>query len=188
MKYDSQQIAEVFEGWRRQMEGYRMPAWEDFPSLELYMDQVTVLINQYLEPFESDRSSDGVVTPAMINNYVKMKIVPAPVKKRYTKIHLAYLVMICTLKQTLSMEMIRKLVPIDLDEEEVRLTYQTFVHNQKRTYSLLLELLGKDSLFLAGNEDLRDVKDLILQSAVFSNLSRTLTRLLLTLPEKEEDC
>ena len=85
MNYDSQHFVAAFEEWRMRMEGYQLPAWEDFPALELYMDQVTVLINQYLEPFETDRNSDSTVTPAMINNYVKMKIVPPPVKKRYTK-------------------------------------------------------------------------------------------------------
>ena len=91
MNYDSQQFFAAFEEWRKRMEGYELPAWDEFPALELYMDQVTVLINQYLEPFEIDRNSDSAVTPAMINNYVKMKIVPPPVKKRYTKVHLALL-------------------------------------------------------------------------------------------------
>ena len=92
MKYDKTQFAEAFQEWIRGIEEHALPGWEAFPSLELYMDQVIALINQYLEVFEADREEkDYVVTAAMVNNYVKMKIVPAPVKKRYTKVHLAYL-------------------------------------------------------------------------------------------------
>lgn len=186
MKYDSQHITSVIGEWRRQMVGYQLPEWEDFPSLELYMDQVTILVNQYLATFDVDKTAENAVTPAMINNYVKMKIVPAPVKKRYTKIHLAYLVMVCTLKQTLSMEMIRKLLPVDLAEDELRSTYQIFVRNQKKTFEMLLELLDKKPMLALTDSEEGEVRDIVLQSAVFSNLSRTLTRMLLTLPEKEE--
>ena len=187
MNYDSQHFVAAFEEWRMRMEGYQLPAWEDFPALELYMDQVTVLINQYLEPYETDRNSDSTVTPAMINNYVKMKIVPPPVKKRYTKIHLAYLVMVCMLKQTLSMEMIRRVIPVDLEEQEVRAIYQTFVNNQKGAFGLLLDLLNKEALTTLAEGQTGEVRDMMLQAAIFSNLSRALTRLVLTLPEKEEN-
>lgn len=166
------------------MEGYRLPEWKDFPGLELYMDQVTILVNQYLTMFEADKQADNVVTPAMINNYVKMKIVPAPVKKRYTRVHLAYLVMVCTLKQTMSMDMIRKLLPVEMEEEQVRLTYQTFVENQKKTFGLLIELIdAKKIMPVEGDEG---VRDMVIQTAVFSNLSRSLTRAFLTLMENEE--
>jgi len=148
------------------------------------MDQVTILVNQYLTMFEADKQSDNVVTPAMINNYVKMKIVPAPVKKRYTRVHLAYLVMVCTLKQTMSMEMIRKLLPIEMTEDQVRLTYQTFVQNQKKTFGMLIELI--DAKKIMPTEDSDGVRDMVLQTAIFSNLSRSLTRALLTLTENEE--
>ena len=188
MKYDRRQFASAFDGWRKQMEEFSLPQWGDFPRLELYMDQVTMLVNQYLSAFDLDKTSENAVTPAMINNYVKMKIVPAPVKKRYTRIHLAYLVMVCTLKQTLSMEMIRKLLPVDLDEEEMRVAYQTFVCNQKKTFELLLDLLDKEPFIALEDGELADVRDLVLQSAIFSNLSRTLTRMMLTLQEKEENC
>lgn len=169
------------------MESYQLPEWGDFPALELYMDQVIALINQYLEVFEDERTGDSVVTAAMVNNYVKMKIVPPPVKKRYTRIHLAYLVMVCTLKQTLSMEMIRKIMPVNLSEEEVQLTYQAFVHNQKKTFDQLIELLNREPLIMLTDGEQGDVRDLVLQAAIFSNLSRTLTKMMLALPGKSEE-
>ena len=186
MKDDSQQINALLHEWRENMEGYRLPEWKDFPGLELYMDQVIILVNQYLAMFEADKQSDNAVTPAMINNYVKMKIVPAPVKKRYTRVHLAYLVMVCTLKQTMSMEMIRKLLPVDMAEQEVCLTYQIFVQKQKKTFDLLTELIDNRKIMSPESEDGDGVRDMVLQTAIFSNLARSLTRSLLTLEKPEE--
>jgi len=186
MKYDKTQFAEAFQEWILGIEEHALPGWEAFPSLELYMDQVIALINQYLEVFEADREEkDYVVTAAMVNNYVKMKIVPAPVKKRYTKVHLAYLVMVCTLKQTLSMEMIRKIIPVDMEPEQVRKIYTSFVQNQGKTFSTLAELMrvhAHEKL----SDDAENADDVVLQTAIFSTLARALTKKMLSLPEKTE--
>lgn len=182
MEYDKTKLAKALEEWSRQIEGNALPEWETFPSIELYMDQVIALINQYLEIFEADREEkDYVVTAAMVNNYVKMKIVPAPVKKRYTKVHLAYLVMVCTLKQTLSMEMIKKIIPVDMEEGQVRQVYASFVQNQKKTIVKLTELMREQSPETLA--DAEDAGDFVLQTAIFSTLARTLTKKILSVPE-----
>lgn len=182
MEYDKTKLVEAIEEWSRQIEGNALPEWETFPSIELYMDQVIALINQYLEIFEADREEkDYVVTAAMVNNYVKMKIVPAPVKKRYTKVHLAYLVMVCTLKQTLSMEMIKKIIPVDMEEGQVRQVYASFVQNQKKTFVKLTELMREQSPETL--TDAEDAGDFVLQTAIFSTLARTLTKKILSVPE-----
>ena len=59
------------------------------------------LLNQYLTLLP-EQAGEKQVTPAMINNYVKLKIIPPPVKKRYNREHLAQLVILCVLKQVLS--------------------------------------------------------------------------------------
>ncbi len=45
-------------------------AWERLPELDLYMDQVITLMDKQLTPFTTD-GSDKLLTPSMINNYVK---------------------------------------------------------------------------------------------------------------------
>ena len=182
MEYDNAKLTEAIQEWSRGIEGNALPEWETFPSIELYMDQVIALINQYLEIFEADREEkDYVVTAAMVNNYVKMKIVPAPVKKRYTKVHLAYLVMVCTLKQTLSMEMIKKIIPVDMEEEQVRQVYASFVQNQKKTFAKLTELMTEQKFEKATEAE--DAGDFVLQTAIFSTLARTLTKKILSVQE-----
>ena len=46
----------------------------------------------------------------MINNYVKHGMMPAPVKKKYSREHVAYLIIICSLKQALPISDIKELI------------------------------------------------------------------------------
>lgn len=75
---------------------FHMPRWADLPEIELYMDQVISVTDKYLGVLST--SSDPVLTPSMINNYVKNRILPPPVKKKYSREHLAKLLVICILK------------------------------------------------------------------------------------------
>ena len=49
----------------------RLPAWEELPDLALYMDQVLSLTARYLPGGEGK-----ALTSAMVNNYVKQKVLP----------------------------------------------------------------------------------------------------------------
>ena len=90
--------------WLEELEKFDLPDWESLPQLDLYMDQVILLLNRYLSPIVGE---EKYVTASIINNYVRMKVMPPPVKKRYARMHLAYLIIICTLKQSLSISSIR---------------------------------------------------------------------------------
>ena len=68
--------------------GVSLPRWEELPDMDLYMDQVVTLLNEYLKPFHA-KDQEKMVTSTMINNYVKHGIVSPPVKKKYTKNHVA---------------------------------------------------------------------------------------------------
>ena len=87
-----------------QLESFRMPRWNELPSIELYMDQVVGIIDKSLAILAGDEQK--VITPSMINNYVKMHAIPAPNKKKYTREQIADLMMICVLKQVLSIKRI----------------------------------------------------------------------------------
>ena len=80
----------------------QLPRWEQLPGIALYMDQVVLVLGETLSPFAS-RQDGPLVTPTMINNYVKMKLTPPPEKKKYTREHMALFLMICLLKKILSM-------------------------------------------------------------------------------------
>lgn len=87
---------------REQMLNYHCPRWNEWPSLDLYMDQVIVLLEENVSAFYFPPPAK-IVTPTMINNYVKQKIIMPSKNKRYRREHLAYLYIVFLLKPALSL-------------------------------------------------------------------------------------
>lgn len=82
---------------------------EDIPNIDLYMDQVTTLMEKHLS--QSKRyDSDKIMTKTMINNYSKNHLLPPSNKKKYTKEHIFLLVMIYYYKNMLSISDIQNLL------------------------------------------------------------------------------
>ena len=102
----------------------QLPPWAELPDLGLYMDQVIVLMGQYLGGIAG--GEEKLLTPSMVNNYVKMELLPPPVKKKYSRTHLACLVMICVLKQVISISIVRELIRTALAELSPEQLYETF--------------------------------------------------------------
>lgn len=96
----------------QQMAGQTLPRWEALPDLDLYMDQVLALVDHYLGDYPG--FDEKGLTASMVNNYVKLKVIPAPVRKRYTRTHLAHLIIICVLKPCLSITFIQQLLSCEL--------------------------------------------------------------------------
>ena len=99
MKYDKALVAGKLRRWETYLNTYRLPGWDQIPDLGLYMEQVIALLRQYLDYLPPELKEEEFITAAAINNYVRTKIMPEPVKKRYYRVHIAYLLVICTLKQ-----------------------------------------------------------------------------------------
>ena len=57
---------------------------EDIPNIDLYMDQVTTLMEENLRQSTRYPGEDKILTKTMINNYAKNDLLPPPVKKKYT--------------------------------------------------------------------------------------------------------
>ena len=92
--------------WCQTLMDYHLPRWEELPDISLYMDQVVTLIEKYVRFLAL--SDDKLLTSAMINNYVKLGLMPKPEKKRYERTHLAYLTVITLLKQVLTITEIKE--------------------------------------------------------------------------------
>lgn len=86
---------------------YIKPA--DIPDIPLYMDQITSLMDQKLKNCKR-YPDDKILTKTMINNYTKNKLLPPPVKKKYSKEHLILLIFIYYLKDFLSIGDIKKIL------------------------------------------------------------------------------
>ena len=180
-------LRDKFAQWGQALSAYRLPGWETFPALPLYMDQIIYLLNQYLTlgPMEGQ---ERLVTPAMINNYVKLKIIPPPVKKRYGRTHLAYLVMVCVLKRSLNTSDIRKALPLNLEEGEVRGLYEGFLQAFEETKERFQREAGRAAQTVL-TQNGPSVTSLVFRAAAAANLSQLLAEQVLRLypaPETEK--
>ncbi|MGI6497753.1 MAG: DUF1836 domain-containing protein [Oscillospiraceae bacterium] len=96
--------------------------WDDFPDISLYMDQVI----SYMPRQFINAGVDNELTPAMVNNYIKDGLLPRAEGKKYTRVHLAYLSMICALKQVLSVKEIKFLLKDIQSSQEPESLYQEY--------------------------------------------------------------
>lgn len=108
-----------------EMLAYRCPRYQQWPNIGLYRDQVMEELNRYVAPF-FPAGDEPPVTPAMVNNYVKLKLISPPVKKRYNREQLAQLYCICLLKQVFSIAEIRSLLEIQTRSYPFPVAYDYF--------------------------------------------------------------
>ncbi|MBO5734187.1 MAG: DUF1836 domain-containing protein [Clostridia bacterium] len=188
MNLSKEKLEGVFSEGEKYLKEFSLPAWSDFPSIELYMDQVVALLNEYLGIFIAPKG-DMQITSTMVNNYVKLKTIPAPVKKKYSRKHLAYLVMVCILKQTLSMSTISSIIPPDLENEELKRIYNSFVINHSKAYSFVTDQIYDVAKRFLTDEDSTEEKleDLVLQVAVSANIFKLITDWVTTRTDDNSD-
>ena len=86
----------------KEIAGFHIPRWNEIPKIDLYLDQLVCLLEQYLSNYIKNDDNEKIITKTMINNYVKHKIINPPVNKKYNTEHIAYLFVICILKQVYS--------------------------------------------------------------------------------------
>ena len=105
-----------------------IPRWNELPEIDLYLDQVVNYLERYLTQYSVNKE-DKIITKTMINNYVKQGIMPAPEKKKYSRAHIAYLMVICILKQVYSISDIGKLISLTIQYFEISKAYNRFCAN-----------------------------------------------------------
>lgn len=188
MHYDRNRVVHKMRNWERHLTEHTLPTWEELPTLELYMDQVIALLTEYLSFLPKEDDMETIVTAAAINNYVRKKVMPPPVKKRYSRTHLAYLVIICTLKQCVTIPYIQQMLPTTLTEEEVHQAYNAFVARHRHTVLYFVEQMNEKAGKLLGEAETADigVSDLTTALAVISGLSRKSAETLILLQEPEK--
>lgn len=104
---------------------FHIPRWQELPTLDIYLDQLVTYLESYLNPYIGS-SENPVITKTMINNYVKQQVIPAPVKKKYRKDHIACLFVICVLKQVYSINNISNLMNFAGETTKLVLAYNQF--------------------------------------------------------------
>lgn len=134
----NQPIIDIEEAFNTLKE-VKFPTWDTLPEFELYMDQVVSLMERYLSVMniqpEGLDETDKIITPSMVNNYVKKGYMPAPIKKKYGKEHLAYLFIICTMKQSLPIPVIHTFIESMLTVTTIDELMDMFIESYKECFT-----------------------------------------------------
>ena len=164
-----------------------MPEWDELPKIDFYLDQVIALVNQYLGFFVYDPEEEKLLTPSMVNNYVKLRLIPAPVRKKYGRRHIALLLMICTLKQSVSMAAMSEMLPPD-DEELIHQEYVRFIASYQRIsrYVVQQAKASAEPIYDESSNTGNEVSDLVVGSAIAASFARLLAGKLIALHLPDE--
>jgi hypothetical protein len=104
---------------------FHIPRWNELPGIELYMDQLIRFVNNNFGPVAEELGLQPL-TKSMINNYVKAKIVDAPVNKQYSTLSLAMIMVVYLVKTCYTTEDAGKLIKLGIGLEDVPLSYDRF--------------------------------------------------------------
>lgn len=189
MAYDNDLIAGKLRRWEKYLEHYQLPTWEQIPDFGLYMEQVVQLLKQYLSYLPPGLKQSQTITSAAINNYVRTKMLPEPRKKKYYRVHISYLIMICTLKQSLSLSMLQTLLPGNLPEEEVRCAYSSFAQRHSLCAQYFVDQVKLSAATMLDHAvvtelAVQDTTELIASAAILSGLAKLFAEKLLLLKDK----
>lgn len=189
MSYDKELIAHKLIRWEHYLNNYKLPAWKELPDIGLYMDQVIALLGQYLDFIPVEDQKNKPVTPTTINNYVRLKVMPAPEKRKYYRIHIAYLIMIFTLKQGTSINSLQQLLPVTADEEAVRAFYNNYIERLQQVGSYFTAQTRESvkSLLDPTEGSETSVEDVVIQSILTSGFSRIMAEKLLHLQDADPE-
>ena len=141
------------------IKNFHIPRWNELPTLDLYMDQVIALIDTTLGAFFSEIGAASL-TKNMVNNYVKAKIVDAPVNKKYPKLSVAMVIVVYILKNCYATDEIGKLIKLGISLEATEITYNRFCEAIENAVSDVFsgrvsicneEIPGRDNKYLMEN-------------------------------------
>ena len=190
MAYDNALVAGKLRRWESYLDNFRLPAWEEIPNLGLYMEQVTALLQEYLDYMPPELKEEQFITASTINNYVRTKVMPEPIKRRYYRVHIAYLIVILTLKPSLSIALIQKIIPMGLTEREVEELYTAYAARHRKTARYFIEQIGMLAGPILEHKEVSELSTgnadgLVVTNAIMSGFTRLLAEKLLLLEGKD---
>ena len=140
--------------------------YDRLPDIDLYMDQVI----EYLSRSSFSARENDKIFPAMINNYIKDGLLPRANDKKYSREHLACLLMIARLKQTLSVKDTGLLLKSDIADGSIEDYFNGFQHLVAETARSVGDSLPDDDSALSS---------VALRLAVSGYISRIVCELIL---------
>lgn len=142
---------------------FRLPRFAEITDVGLYLDQMARYVNTYLNAVGC-----AEITPSMVSNYVKQKIVPGPAKKTYGAASIAHLVFIAFVKNVMSMDDIRMLEALREKTYSIPAAYDYFCAEFENVLHLVFGL--KETLDEVGSTD-TEAKS-ILRAAILASAQK----------------
>lgn len=167
------EIMDEYREWEESLATVALPTWDELPKFDLYMDQVVAFVNSTLGKLEFEP-----ITSSMINNYVKHKVVVAPVKKKYQSMQVADILIISLLKSTYSLETIRSGIDQVTKRNYPKQGYDRFVS------MLVASLKGEQ---LPDDDGTNQLNNKLMEVATESVITSLRAKMLLKLMEKEKN-
>lgn len=132
---------------------------ENIPSIDLYMDQIINLVSEK-NGEGSPMFADRALTKTMINNYSKDGLIKPIKGKKYSKEHIIQMLLVYSLKNTLSISSIRRILQgvynEGFDGKRLQHGYDKYIDlkadNRERSLEIVQDFIN-DNGFDVGNED-----------------------------------
>lgn len=155
---------------------------EQIPDLDLYIDQILMLFEDKLGDTRR-REKDKILTKSMVNNYSKERMIRPMKGKKYTREQVLQILMICSLKNMLSIGDIKQVMTILMENgieakglEEIFATNR--VNQQKVKESISHILSGLQDSY-TDEMDTVEVVSLILGLASISGYCKRISEALI---------
>ena len=103
---------------------FHCPRYHELSDMGLYLEQVIGVVSQALAPISTQ--GNEIITGAMISNYIKNNALPSPVKKKYYREHLCYMIVLGILKQVFTVQQIGKFFKIQQQTYDLQTAYDYF--------------------------------------------------------------
>lgn len=130
---------------------------DDFPEIDLYMDQVMQLFESKLS-YTKRNSDDKILTKTMINNYAKDDLLMKIKNKKYTKNHLILIGLIYNLKGALSLTDIKTILTPIINSFEKEQDYP--LHDIYQSFLDIYDLNLED-IRISSNKIYENIKQLV---------------------------
>ncbi|MHB8063738.1 MAG: DUF1836 domain-containing protein [Ruminiclostridium sp.] len=134
------------------LSSYKTEGWINFPSIDLYMDQVVTYLERLLNIFGDVDDTSKVITSSMVNNYVKEGYLKRPVNKKYDKVHLVTLYIMSMLKPILPIPLIAKSLSNLENEQKYQIFFEELTKLQDEAFNKVSNKLSAALNQIAGDD------------------------------------
>ena len=100
---------------------FHLPAYREIPGMGLFLEQTAMYINGCFAPV-----TGLAITPSMISNYVKRRLIESPAKKLYSRQQIAQLMFITVAKSVLSLEELQAILCLQRRSYSTQVAYDYF--------------------------------------------------------------